>query len=76
MIKSTQSEETFTEVHFEKWSKEFREGWLNKSLDDYLPKGSEVTGVIVSGGQVVERIYTTPCGNIINLKMDHRLIAA
>ncbi len=63
-------------VNFHSWSEELREGWGNNFLDTYLPKGCKAVGVIVSGGQVVERIYKTPTKDIISIKMEHKRITS
>ena len=70
MINSSLLTESKKTENFDDWNKEFREGWTNVSFNSSLPKGSKITDVIVSGGQVTEIIYTTPNGEIINIKMN------
>jgi len=58
-------------ISLDYWDNEAREGWSNSFVDQLIPSGSFVTGLILSGGQVIERIYLTPAGETLSVRMDH-----
>ncbi len=43
------------------------EQWPSRPTSALLPVGSKTTKIIVLKGEVVERVYTTPKGEIVSL---------